>query len=167
MGAEKLYLVAMIAGAIVLWALVPWTISSASFRPLSIGFAFAGLTLAFLLSAYWIAIVRQHVLSRLFYAVTNKRAIVCRRGRNWRFADRIYIVANPHYDSYPYALLPTRPYPSLQIGTLIDQNELQPFGAGLSHPGQPPSWGHLTVPVTFEQIADADAVLKLIRSCTR
>ncbi len=110
---------------------------------------------------------RQYVLSNLAYFITDKRAIVIRRGRNWRFATRLYLISFPHSETYPYSVLQNRPYPSLQIGTLLSQDQVQPFGNGLSHVGQPFLWGRHTMPVVFESVPNAQELLELIRTNAR
>ena len=163
-GAERIYLASMAAGTVVLWVAVPLIISGGSHNPVAAAAILLFAAMAFVVVAFVNAAQRQFVLSRSVYMVTTHRAIVCRRGRNWRFSDQVFIISNPHSKTYPYVLHATRPYPSLRIGTLIDQSELQPTGLGLSHPGQPASWGHIRVPVAFEQISEADIVLNLILS---
>lgn len=166
-GAERTYLVAMCFGVLAMWGTVPYLASTASVELLNVYAVFGVTSLAFALVAYVMASNRQYVLWNVVYLVTDKRAIVCRRGRNWRLGVRLYVVSNPHSCTYPYEIAPTHPYPSLKVGALHDEQELQPFGLGLSHPGQPPMWGAVTVPVAFEQIPDAGEVLDLIRSTLR
>lgn len=163
-GAERTYLISMLVGALVMWSTLPFLDSTRSLGRLEAYWIYGATTLAFVAVAYGIACNRQYLLSNVFYLLTTKRAIVCRRGRNWRFGVRLYVVSNPHSATYPYEILPTRPNPSLRIGTLLDKQEVQPFGLGLSHPGQPVTWGKLTVPVAFEQVPNAGELLKMIRA---
>ncbi|WP_297768159.1 hypothetical protein [uncultured Roseovarius sp.] len=166
-GAERTYLFAMCVGALVMWGSVPYIARTATTELLNVYVVYGVASLALALTAFVLASNRQYVLWNVVYLVTDKRAIVCRRGRNWRFGVRLYVVSNPHSSAYPYEIAPTRPYPSLKVGALHDEQEIQPFGLGLSHPGQPPMWGKVTVPVAFEQIPDACEVLELIRSTIR
>jgi len=151
-----------------MWAAYPTIVSRGTFEAFDVAFVFTLVTVIFALTLFVAAALRQHVLSALFYIVTNRRCIVCRRGRNWHLGDRLYVVANAHSTTYPYEITPTRPYPSIRIGTLLDQNELQPFGLGLTHPGQPPSWTYrTTVAVAFEQIPNVQELLEIIQANTR
>ncbi|WP_297777692.1 hypothetical protein [uncultured Roseovarius sp.] len=166
-GAERTYLISMIVGALVMWSTLPFLDSTSAFGQIEAYWIYGATTLAFGAAAYTMACNRQYVLSNVIYFLTTKRAIVCRRGRNWRLGVRLYVVFNPHSATYPYEILPTRPNPSLRIGTLLDQQEVQPFGLGLSHPGQPVHWGKLTVPVAFEQVPHAAELLEIIRTALR
>ncbi|MFU8776282.1 MAG: hypothetical protein ACNA7M_01250 [Roseovarius sp.] len=166
-GAERTYLIAMCVGAIVMWGTVPYISSTTTNALLNVYVVYGVASLVFALTAFVMASNRQYVLCNVLYLVTNKRAIVCRRGRNWRFGVRRYVVSNPHSVTYPYEISATRPFASLKIGALHDEQEIQPFGLGLSHPGQPPLWGKLTVPVAFEQLSDASEVHDIIRASLR
>ena len=115
----------------------------------------------------FLASQRQYVLNNLVYLVTNKRAVICRRGRNWRLGVRLYVVSCPHSETFPYSVIASRPYPLLQIGTLLSANQLQPFGLGLSHPGHPVLWGRTTYPITFDYMPNAQALLEIIQTCVR
>ena len=163
-GAERTYLIAMCVGTLVMWGTVPYIAATTASELLNVYVAYGVASLVFALAAFVMASNRQYVLCNVVYFVTNKRAIVFRRGRNWRFGVRLYVVSNPHSATYPYEISATRPYPSLKVGALHDKQEIQPFGLGLSHPGQPPLWGKLIVPVAFEQVSDAGEVLERIRS---
>ena len=166
-GAERVCLATTLVAVAAMWAFYPTIVSRETLEASDVAVVFALVTAIFALVLLWAAVVRQHVLSTLFYIVTNRRCIVCRRGRNWHLGDRLYVVSNVHSKTYPYEISPTRPYPSLRVGTLIDKNELQPFGFGLTHPGQPPSWVYrTTVPVAFEQIPDVQELLEIIQART-
>lgn len=166
-GAERTYLVSMLVGALVMWGTIPFIESDVPFGRFQAYWVYGAVSLGFMAVAYAMASNRQYVLWNLIYFVTNKRSIICRRGRNWRFGTRLYIVSNAHSATYPYEIVPTRPNPSLKIGTLLDEQELQPFGLGLAHPGQPVTWGKLHLPVAFEQVPNAAALLEMIRSNLR
>ncbi|SFO12958.1 hypothetical protein SAMN04487859_116128 [Roseovarius lutimaris] len=166
-GAERIYLISMLVGVLVMWGTVPFIGPASSSVRFTACMVYGAVSLAFLAAAFMMASNRQYVLWNVMYLVTNKRAIVCRRGRNWRFAVRLYVVSNVHSATYPYEIVPTRPNPSLKIGTLFDEQELQPFGHGLSHPGQPVTWGALTMPVAFEQVSNTPELLEMIKSNLR
>lgn len=160
---EKFILISYCVGVIILLLSTPFLVQ-ASDSPLwailgtfgLVAFVFAGISV-------WTANARQFVLSSFAYFVTDKRALVCRYGRNWKLNGGLYVVSCPHSDTYPYTIVSTRPYPSLRIGSLLDENELQPFGFGLSHPGQPYLMGRTMAPVLFEQVPDAKEILAIIQ----
>ena len=166
-GEEKIQLVAMGVGAIVLWSSLPVLLSFVEFGATYIAAVFGAITFLFGLVGYFLALMRQKVLSTSLYIVTDQRAIVCRRDWDWRSGDRLCVVSNPHSVTYPYEVVATRPKPSLRVGSLISRLELLPFGFRLSHPGRPPLWDRLIVPVAFEQISEAVEVLDIIRRNAR
>ena len=159
---ERVYAVAMSVGAAVMWATWPLIDDRATTAAFWIYLIFS---VCFVLFLFALANLRQIVLNHLVNYVTDTRAIVCRRGGNWRFATRLYVVSCPHSDGYPYTMTDSRPVPSLQVGTLLSQDQLQPIGLALAHPGQPVLWGRITSPVMFEYIPDAKEVLQMIRTC--
>jgi hypothetical protein len=164
-GAERTLSATMLVGAFAMWAVYPIIVSQGKFDVTNVAIVFGLVTLSFMFIAFVTAASRQHVLSTLFYVITNQRSIVCRQGRNWHLGDRLYVISNPHSSSYPYEITQTRPYPSIRVGTLLDPNELQPFGFGLTHPGQPANWYvRPTVPVAFEQVRDVETLVDLIHA---
>lgn len=163
-GAERIALVCVMLGIVAMWGTLPFIPPDPSFGRAEAIWVYSAVSLGLALVIIWAAYQRQTVLCTLLYFLTDKRSIVCRRGRNWHLGTRLYVVSNRHSATYPYQIVPTRPNPSLRIGTILDKQELNPFGFGLSHPGQPVPWGLLTVPVTFEQIPDARALLDMIKS---
>jgi hypothetical protein len=163
-GAERMYLVGMLLGTIAMWATLPAIAPRGNVDLLDLKIVFGVVTALFVLVAFFNAASRQHVLSSMFYVVSDRRSMVCRRGRNWHLGDRLYILSNPHSATYPYEITRTQPLPSIRIGTLLDPQQVQPFGFGLAHPGQPLEWNHHTVPVAFEQISDVEEVLEIIRA---
>lgn len=160
---ERKLHIALFFGAAGMWMSLPFIASQARTEAL---WAFGGVTLVLLCLSYSFAKQRQYVLHNLAYFITDRRAIVCRRGRNWRFATRVYVVSCPHSARFPYAILPGRPYPSLRVGMMLGPDQVQPFGLGLSHPGQPILWGRTSAPVLFDYVSEAQTLLELIRSCT-
>ncbi|WP_306151734.1 hypothetical protein [Roseovarius sp. MMSF_3281] len=163
-GTERTLLISMVFGALAMWSTLPFIPDKALFGRVDAIWVYGAASLAFIFAAMWSAHERQTVLCTLVYFVTNKRSIVCRRGRNWHAGIRLYVVSNAHSATYPYEVLLTRPHPSLKIGALMDQQELNPFGFGLSHLGQPVHWGKITVPVAFEQVPNAAELLEMIKS---
>lgn len=99
------------------------------------------------------------------YFVTDRRVILCRRGRNWRLDIGLYVISCAHPPGFPYVPVPGRPHASVQVGLVLSQDQVQPWG-GLTHPGQPALWGRVSTPVVLEYLPDATGVLALIRSCT-
>jgi len=162
LGAERIYLISMLVGVVVMWGSLPFIDPKAGLGRGSAVGGFAVCTAAFVMLAFYMAQSRQFVLCNFVYFVTNRRSILCRVGRNWRLAQRLYVISNAHSVTYPYEIIPTRPYPSLRIGTLFDEQQVQPMGFGLSHPGQPILLGAVTVPVMFEQVENAHDLHALI-----
>ena len=166
-GDERTIHIAAFVGVIVMWSTLIFIDHEAQFGRTEAIWVYGALTLAFLAMSVSLASQRQYVLRNLVYFVTDSRAIICRRGRNWRGGERLYIVSCPHSGTYPYSLIASRPYPSVQIGTLLSEDQVQPFGLGLSHPGHSILRDRNTSIVTFDYIPDAQAVLEVIRSNSR
>ncbi len=55
----------------------------------------------------------------------------------------------------------------LQVGTLLSEDLVQPFGLGLSHPGHPFLWERATYPITLDYMPNAQTLLELVQSCAR
>ena len=162
-GHEKRILLTFCVGVIILLLSTPFLVQTTD-APLWVILGTFGLVaLAFAGFSAWTANSRQFVLSQTAYFVTDKRAFICRYGRNWRLNGGLHVVSCPHSATYPYEILSTFPYPSLRIGTLLDENELQPFGFGLSHPGQPFLMERTMMPVLFEQVPNVKEVLAIIQ----
>ncbi|SDF17476.1 hypothetical protein SAMN04488567_3566 [Limimaricola pyoseonensis] len=123
---------------------------------------YGALTLGFLIAAFYLAAARSYLLDSLHYAVTDRRAIVRREGRNHVLASRAYLVSCEHSSEFPYHIAEGRPHPSLTVGALLSEDVVQPFGYGLTHPGWGPLRDRGVIPVLFEQIADAEAVRALL-----
>lgn len=127
-------------------------------------FAFAIVTLCFIGLLYFAARTRKLILNSFVYLVTNRRAILVRGGKNWRFISMLFAVSCPHSTKYPYKIISSHPYQSLQIGNLLSGEQVQPFGFGISHPGQPFLWNRIFPPVMFEYIDNAAELLELIQT---
>ncbi len=166
-GQERVFHFSFLVGGVVIWSLFPFIDENARLGRDQALWIFGVTTLLFMLYSGIIAGQREHVLRNLVYFVTNKRSIVCRRGMNFRLSTRLYVISFAHSPTFPYNVIATRPYPSLQIGLLLSKDAVQPFGLGLSHPGQPLHWGRITVPVVFEQLPDAHDLLEKILASTR
>lgn len=163
-GDERLFHIGILIGIAVLWSTLPLINSkSAPGRDTAI-WVYSGLTFVFVTSSFYLANLRQFVLRRLVYFVTDKRAIVCRRGSNWRLGERLYVVSCPHSERFPYRLIQSRPFASVQVGTLLSYDVVQPFGLGLTHPGHSILWGRVNAPVMFDYLDVADEVIEMIRS---
>lgn len=164
---ERLWHFGFAFGIAAMWSTLPFIRTETGQAPIAAVWVYAITTIAFIFISAFIAIQRQHVLSSLVYIITNKRAIVCRSGKNWFFSNRLYVVSCPHSETYPYEVTSSRPYPSLQIGTLLSDDQLQPFGFGLAHPGQPVLRGRVSAPVMFEYVPNAQELFDMIMSCAR
>jgi hypothetical protein len=165
-GHERTILIASLVAIPVMWSTLVFISPDAQLSRTDAIWVYSAVTLGLIANWLFLAGQRQYVLSTLAYFVTDKRAIICRRGRSWRFGVRLYVVSCKHSASYPYCLSDTRPFPSLQIGTLLSVDQVQPFGWGLSHPGHSILRHRTTSNVTFDYISDAQDVLELIQSMT-
>lgn len=161
-GDEKIFHFGFLIGALIMWSTLPFIAPDVEFSRATALWVYGAVTIGFAAFSFTIASQRQFVLHNLAYFVTDRRAIVCRRGRNWWLAKRLYVVSCPLSESYPYVVIPTNPFPSLQIGTLLSEDQVQPFGLGLSHPGHPILRGRITAPITFDYIPTAPTVLEII-----
>jgi len=166
-GNERMIHIGFSLGTIVMWSTLPFIETEVRFGRNTAIWVYGALTLAFVAASFSLASQRHYVLYNLAYFITDKRAIVCRRGRNWRLGTRLYVISCPHSETYPYSIIPSRPYPSLQVGTLLSEDQVQPFGLGLSHPGHPHLWGRTTAPIMFDYVPNAQALLEIIQSFGR
>lgn len=166
-GAKQMLHIGLLVVGVVLWGAVPFIAGHNEFG-LGVGiWVCSAATVLLALISYNAACQRQYVLYNSAYFVSDKRAFVCRYGRNWRLGARAYIVSCPHSQAYPYEVISSRPHPSLQIGTMFSENLVQSSGIGLGHSGQAFLWGRMIVPVVFEYVPNAQELLELIRSCSQ
>lgn len=163
-GDERKIHIAALVGIAIMWSTLIVIDNEAQLGRTEAIWIYSAFTLLFIGVSVFLARQRQYVLCNLVYFVTDSRAIICRRGRNWRMGVRLYVVSCPHSRTYPYSLIATHPYASLRIGTLFSVNQVQPFGLGLSHPGHSILRDRITSIITFDYIPDAKAVLEMIRS---
>ena len=145
-----------------MWATLPMVPADGNMDRADAIWIYGAITLVLVLAAFATAQGRALVLSNLFYAVTNQRALVCRAGYSGRLGLGCYLISCRPTPGYRIPVLPGRPYRSLQVGTLLSEDVVHPFGSGLTHPGWPPLRGRLTCPVLFEQVPDYDHVCELI-----
>jgi len=162
-GYERKTHIAILVGVIVMWSTLVFIDPDARLNRTDAIWVYSAATLMFIGISVHQASQRQYVLCNLAYLVTDKRAIICRRGRNWRFGVRLYVVSCPHSASYPYSVIASRPYPSLQIGTLFSVNQVQPFGWGLAHSGHSVLRDKVTSIVTFDYVPNAQELLEMIQ----
>jgi hypothetical protein len=166
-GSERMAHIGFVVGAVIMWSTLPFIeIQPERGRATAI-WVYSAVSMLFVVSSFTLASQRQYVLYNLAYFVTDKRAIVCRLGKNWRLASRLYVVSCPHSETYPYSVIASHPYPSLQVGTLLSEDLVQPFGLGLSHPGHPIMWGRITAPIMLDYVPNAQDLQEMIRSCAR
>ena len=163
-GHEKTMYFALAAGALLMWSSLPLIGDDTGFGRTGAIWTYSCVTVFFALFAVGWASHRQTILSNLAYFITDRRAIVCRRARNWHLSTRVYVISCPHSETFPYSVLPTRPHASLQIGILLSEDVVQPFGHGLSHSGQPILQGRITEPDLFEQGSDAERLRQTVLS---
>lgn len=163
-GDERVLHICLFIGAAVMWSTLPFIEPKSQFGRDDAVWIYGVVTMAFVAFSASLASKRQYVLYNLAYLVTDRRAIVCRRGRNWRLFTHLYVISCPHSETYPYSVISSRPYPSLQIGTMLSEDSAQPFGLGLSHPGHPILWGRVTAPVMFDYVSNAQELLEMVQS---
>lgn len=162
-GHERLFHIAAVFGILVMWSTLLLIYTDAELGRAEAIWVYGAITLALVGTSLFLAGQRQHVLSTLAYFITDKRAVICRRGWNWRFRTQLYVVSFPHASTYPYSIIQSRPYPSLQVGTLLSVDQVQPFGWGLSHPGHSLLRHRTTSNVTFDYVPNAAELLSLVR----
>jgi len=131
---------------------------------------FGMVTMILLLLSVAIARFRADILGSLFYAVTDRRAVVLRKGRNVFLRMRSYVASCPHRETYLYAIIKGRPYDTVRVGSMLSVDVVQPFGLGLFHDGWDPLRLRGIVPISFENIQDAprvhDAILTLAKAAS-
>ncbi|WP_425078454.1 hypothetical protein [Ruegeria denitrificans] len=166
-GEERKLQIFVLVAFVALWATLPFIDADpeARFGRLKALFVYGIATLALLSFSAYLASQRQFVLSNLIYYVTDTRVIICRLGRNWRLSTRLFVVSCEHSKTFPYEVLPTRPYPSLRVGTLLSEQQVQFLGFGLSHPGHPERFDRGVQPIFLDYLANSEQLLVMIRSC--
>jgi len=163
-GDERFFHIGLLVGAAVMWSSVFFIEPETRFGLKTAYMVFGVMTFLFVVTSICIVSARQFVLQNLVYFVTDNRALILRCGRNWRLGKRLYLVSCPHSATYPYRVIPSRPYPSLQVGTMFSEDQVQPFGLGLSHPGHPVLWDRVCPPITFDYVPNAQELLELVQS---
>ncbi|MDX8348190.1 hypothetical protein SLH49_09340 [Cognatiyoonia sp. IB215446] len=124
------------------------------------------LTIGGFLFFWFLASSRAYVMSNLFYAVTEDCAYIIRRDGNFRMASRRYVLSFPFQRAYAYLIYPGRKYDSVQVGSLLTDDKVQPFGFGLRHPGWPVGRAVGVVPALFESIECADEMQSWLQKLT-
>ena len=157
-GHEPIWYASMLAGIAAMWISLGFIPADGSFDKSDATVIYAFITVIFLLWAVFMAWQRQFVLSNLHYAFTDRRAIVCRRGRDALLRDGLYFVFCPLNPGWAYPILPGRPLSSIRVGSSLSKEAVQPFGAGLAHPGWPVLLGRTIVPILFECVTDVRTV---------
>ncbi|SIO42038.1 hypothetical protein SAMN05444722_2027 [Rhodovulum sp. ES.010] len=161
-GAEKTWHIGLLAGAVAMWLTWPMIGDDAGVTATDALWVYGAVTLLFGLVSAYIVVTRAYVLGTLHYAVTDRRALVRREGRNHFLARRAFLVSSPLSPEFSCPVVEDRPYPSLTVGHLLSEGVVQPLGYGLVHPG----WGPLrtlgVIPVLFEQVEDVDHVRRLL-----
>ena len=166
-GDERVTHIAVLVGVFVMWATLPFIDAQAGLGWNAAVWVFAAVTLVFAAFSCFLADQRRYVLRNLAYFVTDRRVVICRRGRNWRFRVQLYIVSCGHSENFPYAVIETRPFGSVLVGTLLSVDQVQPFGHGLSHPGHAIFRNRVTSEITLDYLDDAQEVLEIIQSNLR
>ncbi len=166
-GHEPVWYAAFGAGIAIMWISVPFIPADGSFGAWEAAWVYGAVTLCFVLYAYYMISTRAYVLGSLDYAVTDRRAIVCRHGRDPLLRRRRYFVSCPLHPEWSFPIVKLWPLEAVQVGSALSGEAVQPLGWGLIHPGWPVLLGRLTVPVLFENIPDAGAVRDILVTAAR
>ena len=158
-GHERYWHLGHALGIVALWGVLPFLKED---KVQDAVWFFGMVTLILLLSSVVTARFRADILGSLFYAVTDRRAVVVRKGRNVFSRMRSYVVSCPHRATYPYAITKGRPYDTLRVGSMLSEDVVQPFGFGLYHEGWNPLKLRGISPISFENIHDATGVHEAI-----
>lgn len=164
-GHERYWHLGHALGIVALWSVLPFLKEE---KAQDAVWFFGMVTLILLLLSVAIARFRADVLGSLYYAVTDRRAVVLRKGRNVFLRMRSYVASCPHRAAYPYAIIKGRPYDTVRVGSMLSEDVVQPYGLGVFHDGWDPLRLRGIVPISFENIQDAtgvhDAILKLAKA---
>lgn len=101
-GDERKVHIGLLIGAVVMWGTLPLIDPEARFGRNDAVWFYGAFTIAFIGFSFFLASQRQYVLQNLAYLITDRRAVICRRGRNWRFVLRLYVVSCPHSETFPF-----------------------------------------------------------------
>lgn len=166
-GEEQKLQVFILVALTALWATLPLVDADpdARFGRFKALFVYGIATVALLSFSAYLAAQRQFVLGNLIYYVTDTRVIICRFGRNWRLGTRLFVVSCKHSTTFPYEVLPTQPYPSLRVGTLLSEQQVQFLGFGLSHSGHPERFARGVEPIFLDYLSNSEQLLAMIRTC--
>ena len=165
-GQEHIIFRSLLVGAFVIWITAIFMASDDS--PVRV-FQYFGVLLTTAVGVYgfyYNASSRAYVMSNLFYAVTDQKAVIVRRGGNWRFASRRYVMSYPFQRNYAFLLYPGRKYASVQVGSHLGKDAVQPWGFGLAHPGWPIGRAVGVIPALFESIMDAEEISLCMQQLT-
>ncbi|SLN63096.1 hypothetical protein TRL7639_03541 [Falsiruegeria litorea R37] len=135
-GHERLLHTAFLTAVLLVWAIMPFAPDRSGVSsdvPFQIGVI---VTLTSLAIATGLALARQFVLTRLAYFVSDKRTIICRRGRNWKLQNQLHITSSPRSDA-------VSPFGSLQIQY-----------AALEGTAQPDLWTRVSASVAYGYVYD-------------
>lgn len=162
-GQERFIYLSLIIGCLGMWCsliFIDENMRQSAFLTFSL------FTIGFVFFSYFVASTRKFVLNNLFYFLTDRRAIVFRRGKNWKLNSILFVISCTHSPGYPYKIISGHPFPSLQLGNLLSSEQVQPLGLGISHPGHSLLWNRVFPPVMFEYIDNAEELRELIKLYT-
>lgn len=165
-GQEKIVHAGSAVFAVFLWASLPLIqpIGSPLAQTNAI-WAYSAVTLMLVLFSFLWASHRRTKLRGLAYFVTDRRCILSHRVKNESLVTRVEVISCPHSATYPYSTVANRPYPSLQIGTMLSYDLPFPVGSGLSLGLDIVVRWQTPAPVVFEQVPEAEKLLETILSC--
>ena len=109
---------------------------------------------------------RVYVMNNLFYAVTDRKAVIVRRGGDWKLASRRYVISYPFQRNYAFLVHPGGKYGSVQVGSHLGTDTVQPLGFGLAHPGWSVGRAIGVTPALFESVSNADELSAWLQHLT-
>jgi len=164
-GQEKIFYGSFVVGIVAIWISFLFIEPDGRHNRTEAAWIFSALSIGFVAGFYYMAATRSYVLSNLFYAITDQRAIVCRKGKNFRLSNRRYFLSFPYLATYSFPIFSGHPLSSIQVGSLLSEEIVQPFGHGLTHPGWPVGQARGVIPVLFENIEDLQPCLHRLDRC--
>lgn len=153
-GQERLMHTAFLAAILVLWAAVPFAPDRPGMPPNTPILICVAATLAFTAISLGLAAARRSLLNRLAYFVSDKRAIICRRGRNWKFESLLHVVSFPRPNGAdgPMSLIAVQDTDNVVPAIQLHQLALE---------GSKDSdwWARMSAEITYERAQNPQTVL--------
>ena len=125
---ERAWHLIMLAAILMIWLAFFFVDKDPDYTRFDAIWYLGGWTFVFATMSFLAAYQRKWVLKTSIYMLTNHRAIVCRKGRNWRDRTGLYVVSLPLIKTYPYRIIRLSRYGSLEVGNLLSANVVQLLG---------------------------------------